>query len=871
MWFKTRRDPRIGDEVRFHRDRLIEDAVARGLDRGEAERRAFLELGNVAVVEEATRDARGRWLEHVGQDLRYAQRMFRRSPAFATVAVLSLALGIGANTAILSLVDTVLLRALPVERADELVFLETVGSAGRSGAPPAPCFVRLRRETPAFAGMAAFATDDLRLEVDGRVEQVFGQVASGSYFKVLGLTPAAGRLMTEDDEAADRPVAVIGDGYWQRRFNRSPDAIGKTLALGDRTYTIIGVTPARFWGLEPGRRVEVTLPIRLERGLQPDDTRTFFDAVARLAPGASVQQASAQANAVFQSWVNQRQLSGIQRDREFARLELASASRGTDGLRSRFAMPLYGLAFVAGAVLLIACANLGNLLLVRGAARERELAIRLATGAGAGRLFRQLLTETLLLFVLGAAASLVVAVLTIRTLAGFVAVGRLPILIDVQYDWRLALLAGGIALTAGLLTGLWPALQAVRTDPQAAMKDGAGRVAGSRRLEAAARVLGTGQVALSLVLVVAALVLGRTMINLRAVDLGFDGTSVATMSLDLRLPQESRQSRQDFWRQALERVRALPGVRTATLSVLTPLSGRNTSQAITVPGYHPGDEPDRLVRLNHVSEDYFQTFGIRVLRGRALAARDTASAARVAVVSEAAVTAYFGGRDPVGETLTLGESRAYQVVGVVRDHKHRSVREDAARFVYVPLWQPIDDLSRITLSVASTQPAAALSRTIADEMRALQPSSLISDVVSVDEQIDATLVTERLLSTLAAGFAILALVVAAIGLYGVLSYAVTRRTTEIGVRMALGEGPRRVAWSVFRGALGQMSAGLLLGLPVALLLVRTTEGLLFGVTSTDLSIYVLAAAVLMAVVCLAAWWPARRAARVDPLVALRHG
>lgn len=284
---------------------------------------------------------------------------------------------------------------------------------------------------------------------------------------------------------------------------------------------------------------------------------------------------------------------------------------------------------------------------------------------------------------------------------------------------------------------------------------------------------------------------------------------------------------------------------------------------------HPRDEPERRVRLNHVSEDYFETFGIRVLRGRALAARDTAGAARVAVVNEAAVTAYFGGREPVGETLTLGDSSAYQVVGVVRDHKHRSVREDAARFVYVPLWQPIDDISRITLSVASAQPAAALARAIAEEMHALQPSSLISDVVSVDEQIDATLVTERLLSTLAAGFAILALVVAAIGLYGVLSYAVTRRTTEIGVRMALGESPVRVAWAVFRGTLGQVAVGVGLGLPVAWLVVRAADGLLVGVTSTDLSIYVLAATVLTAVACLAAWWPARRASRVDPLAALK--
>ncbi len=872
MWFSRRRAPRISEEVRFHRDRLIEDYVARGMGRQAAERRAFLELGNPAVIQEATHDARGRWLDDFARDLHYGIRALRRTPGFTAVAVLSLGLGIGANTAVASLMDALLRRPLPVAAPENLVFLQTVGSEQRSAAPPAPAFLRVRHETSAFAGIAAFATDDLRLEVDGRAEQVFGQVASGSYFRVLGLSPAAGRLMTEEDDAADRPVAVLGYGYWQRRFGGAPDAIGRTIVSGGRTFTIVGVTPPRFWGLEPGRQVEVTLPLRLERNLQAADTRTFFSAIGRLAPGVSTEQAADEANAAFQRWADERQLPEARRVREFARLDLAPASRGTEGLRTRFAMPLYGLALVAGALLLVACVNLGNLLLVRGAARAREFAIRRATGAGLGRLVRQLLTETMLLFALGAVVSIAVAVVTMRTLAGFVAVGRIPIAIDLQYDWRFVAVAAGIALAAAFATGLWPAWQAVRTDPQAAMKDGAGRVAGSRRLNRATRVLGTVQVALSLVLVVTAGAFVRTIINLRSVDVGFDSAHVLTMSMDLRLPPDRQSAgREPIWRQTLERVRTLPGVRAASLSVLTPLSGRNTTTPVVVRGLDaPDDDASRAVHLNHVSEDYFATFGITVLAGRAPASQDAAGSHSVAVINEATMAAYFGGRDPIGETLTLGDRMAYQVAGVVRDHKHRSLREHAARFVYVPLWQPLEAISRITLSVSSNQPAAALARAIAEEVRVVHPTTLLSDVVTAEEQIDATLVTERLLSTLAAGFAILALGLAAIGLYGVLSYAIAHRATELGVRVALGAAPRHVAWSVLRGVVGQVAVGLGLGLPVAVVAMRTAEGLLFGLTPADLSTYVLAAAVLASVACVAAWGPTRRAARVDPLVVLRH-
>jgi predicted permease len=716
--------------------------------------------------------------------------------------------------------------------------------------------------------MAAFAGDELKLEVAGGVEQVFGQVASGSYFELLGLQPAAGRLLRPDDDRLDPPVAVIGHGYWLRRFGGAPDAIGRTLSHRDRAYTIVGVTPPRFRGLHPGREVDVTLPITQERGLLADGGAWWFEAVARLRPRTSREQAAAQADAVFQSYMKDRAGSAAVRLEHFDHVELAPAGRGLEPLRSRFARPLLLLTLVAGVVLLAACANLGSLLLARGAAREKELAIRLATGAGQGRLLRQLLTETLLLFFLGACAGLVVAHLAIEGLTGFFAVGRSPIQLDVHYDWKLAGFAAGIALAAGLLTGLWPALRGER---RAAIQAGGSRLAGSRGVERAGRLLVTVQVALALVLAVTAALFVKTMANLRAVDLGFSRTQVLSLSLDPVLTgAPATELREQFWQRALERVRALPGVEAASLSVLTPLSGRDTGKSVSAPGFTPQSDAERMVRLNHVSEDYFRTFGVRLTRGRDFTRGDARPAAKVAILNETAARTYFGTRDPIGESLGFGRSVVYRVVGVVEDTRHRSLREPSQRFAYVPLWQPLDALTRITLAVSSAEPQAALARSVSREVKAIHPNTLVSDVIAVEDQIDATLLSERLLSTLATAFATLALSLSAIGLFGTLSYSVARRTAEFGVRMALGAGPARIAWSVVRETLLRVVAGLALGLPAALVASSAARALLFGVAPADPDAYLAAAAALTTVAGLAAWLPARRAASIDPCDALRR-
>ena len=789
----------------------------------------------------------------------------RNSPGFATVVVVTLAIGICANTALVSLLHTVLLRELPVTAPQELVFIRTVRDGALGGAPPYPYFERIREQGSSFSGMATFAADELRIEVDGSAEQVFGQVVSGNYFQVLGVTPAEGRLMTTGDERLDPPVAVIGFGYWQRRFGGAPGAIGRTLSFGNRTFTIVGVTPPRFQGLEPGRQVDVTLPITTSPLIRNAQVQ-WFQSVARLRSGVGTRQAATEADASFQSLRAERSRSDARATTRFEHIELTPASRGMDRLRARFSSPLSVVTMVTGIVLLIACANLGGLLMVRGATRRREFALRLATGASSARLLRQVLTETLLLFVCGAAAGLFVAYVAIEGLTGFFATGRRPILLDVQYDWQLILYALGVTLTTGVLTGVWPAVRALRIEPLTAMKEDQARLACWHRSKAR-QVLVSAQVALSLALLVAAALFARTMVNLRAVDLGFTPSGVLTMSVDPGSRDDETGARAPMWTQWLERVRALPGVRSVSLSVLTPLSGRNTGVMMSVPGVNVRGD----VRLNHVSEDYFQTFGIAVLAGRSFTRQDATGSPKVVVLNETAARAAFPGRSPLGERVELAGAGLYQVVGVVRDYKHLNVREAAQPFAFVPLAQPVNPISRLTLAVSSNTPSAALARTVADQIRAGHPETLVSDLIGVDAQIDETLLSERLLSMLASGFAVLVLALAAIGLYGMVSYAAAARTTEFGVRLALGAPRSHVAGGVIAEAMRPVAAGIAIGLPLSLMIARAAERLLFGVTPSDATSYVFGAAAMLIVAAAAAWFPARRACALDPAATLRRG
>lgn len=864
-------------ELQLHLEQLTRESLAAGLDETVARRATRRAFGSLDLVREQCRDTRRVGLvEDLVRDVRYGVRLLGRAPMFTATAVLSLAIGLGVTTGIFSIADVVLWRLLPVSHPEQLVFLKTAGTAEVGGAPPYPVFRQMRIDSAAFTGMAAFASDDLRIDIDGQLEQVHGQLASGNYFDLLGVAPMAGRLTTQADEDALQPVAVVSHGFAQRRFGGPRHAIGRTIGFPDTRFTIVGVTPPGFVGLQPGRVVDITLPIVFERDALESTETWWFEVVARLAPDTTTAAATAQVDAIFQTFMNgvdAASSTASMRRSHFDHLTLVPAAQGLDQLRGRFSTPLHILILVSGAVLLITCLNLGNLLLVRGATRERELAIRVAAGAGDGRLCRQLLTETLLLFVAGGALGMVVASMVVAVLTGYFAIGRSPILVDVSWDWRLGAFAAGITLVAGLLTGLWPALRLLRSDRGSALSGHGVRLAGSARISRVARWSVASQVALSLVLVVAATMAMQTMANLRAVPLGFQPAQILTMSLDplnLVASDTNDEARASFWRESLRRIRALPGVDAASLSVLTPLSGRDRGRFVRVAGFDPQTTDDRLIRVNLVSDGYFETFGVERRQGRVLTAADTQTA-MVAVVNEAAVAKYFGGRGALGETLDIGEFGAYQIVGVVADHTHRSLRETAPPMAFISLWRMAESPARITLAVGSALPAAAVARAVADQVRSVHSQTLISDVLAVDEQIDATLVVERILTTLATGVAVLAVGMAMLGLHGVLSATVARRRTEFGVRMALGASRGHVAWSVYREVIWQVAAGLVGGVPVALALTPYGANLLYGVRPADPSTILLSIVVLALVAAVAAGLPVRRALSIPPSEALREG
>jgi len=877
MFRNRRTDGDFRDEVESHieleRDRLI----AEGLPPHEALAAARRAFGNMTLATERFHESRrwGSW-ERVVQDIRYGLRSLRNTPAFTAAALLTIALGVGANTAVYSLMDSLLLRSLPVRAPNELVFVQAAGTAGTSGAPPYPCFLRLRAETVSFSGLAALAADELRVEIDGRPEQVKAQVASGNYFEVLGLNPLIGRLMNEDDERSDTPVAVISEAYWRRRFGRDPAAIGKTITFRDRPYTIIGVTPAEFWGLQPGMPIDLTLPITLERKLIADRQAWWFGIVARMKPGSSIPMAEAESTAVFHSFLSGQAYASDLLEKHFHHIQIDSAAHGMDILRKRFSKPLYALSAIVGLILLIAVANIANLLLARGMSRQREFAVRLAIGAGRARVVRQLTTETILLFIGAAIPGVWIAALGVEFVQGLLAEGRRPILIAAGLNWRVLGFALAVSFLAGLSAALLPAWNAFRTDAGLAIRGSRARTGESHGSVMLGRTLVAFQVAVSLVLLAGATTFLRTLANLRNIDPGFRNRDVLTMSLELPDGYTSSGRSGNVWQNVLESVRALPGVRSAAFSVFTPLSGRDRGAAVEISGYRPASFEDAWIRVNEISDGYFETLGIPLVRGR-LPARTGAAATRGdAVINESAARQYFAGRDPVGQTIVFAHKDApaevYQVAGVVRDTKHMSLRDTVPRFVFIPIRQQGSRERRLTLTIAPASPGGltALVPSVQSRIRSTHPELLISEVITVRDQLDATLLTERLLSGLSASFAVLALLLASVGLYGVLSYRIGQERSAIGIRIALGATPGSVVHSILRQSAVVILAGLAIGLPFAVVAERQAESMLWGVNSHDPAIYLGAGLILCIAGLVSAWIPARRASSIDPAESLRH-
>jgi predicted permease len=869
-------DADLEAEIAAHIEMAVDDNLRRGMKADEARRLAAMKFGSPLSASEQAGDQGGLpKLESFFRDVAYACRGMRKSPAFTSVVVLTLALGIGANTALFSLVEAVLLRHMPVRDPGSLYFLSNVGAKGPYAGPPYEVYESFRDHTTSFDGMAAHVADNLTLSIGGRVEQVWGEYASGSYFDVLGVHAALGRVLTASDDRLQPPVAVLSYAYWQSRFGGDPAVIGKTMSIDRTQLTIVGVVEPRFAGLVPGRPSGITVPFTALNPAMLKGSNWFLDIVARIKPGVTPKRAQAEIDPIYQNFMKPLvDFSPDLRRDYFDHMELLPAAGGASTLRSQFAQPLLILMVLVGVVLLVGCSNLANLFMVRAASREREFAVRMAIGAGWWRLARQLLTETTLLFGCGAAVGLALAAWGSQRLAGFLAVGRTPLFIEPHLNPAVLTFTAAVTLLAGLVFGVAPTLMAARTNPHAALHGSGGRSTDSRARMGIRHTLVVAQVALSLALLVGGGLFVRTLANLNRLDLGFRQQGVLTMRVFPSGPGYTDERLDGLWSNLQARVRRIPGVVDASVSVLTPLSGRDRGIRVSVPGFRPDGGMAQLMTQNHVSEDYFETFGIPLVAGRTFRPADSKDAPQVVIVNEAAARFYFDGRNPIGATVELGaggtQRRVCTIVGVVRDARHMSVRQEVPRFVYLPVAQRREHLGQLTLAVRTVGNPGILTAAVEREVRAVGPDMLVTEVMTIQQQVDAALVQERLLGAVGGFFSLLALVLSAVGLHGLLAYVVDQRTAEIGIRMALGAERSAVVWMILGRSLWLVAIGLAVGIPAALWAVRPLGSLLYGLEPADTTTLATGVMVLVATAILASYIPARRASSIDPITALRN-
>lgn len=880
----------IDREVRFHVDELIDDLVARGRTPDAARREAYARFGHRQVVKERVRDVDvPRWLETLSGDLRYALRALRAAPAFTGVIVLSLALGIGANTAIFTLINAVMLRTLPVRDPGALVELTVADDGARNGQSASvnstftnPIWEAIRDGRPGLAGTLAFSNQGYDLSNGGVERPTQGAMVSGSYFNVLGVTPALGRLLLPSDDVRGCPAtAVLAHAFWQAEYGGAPSVIGRTISLNGHAFEIIGVAPAGFLGVQVGRAPSVYFPICALDVLQPDrhalDARSnwYLSIMGRLAPGQTLAGTRAalatMARGVFEATTPQHWSPSEQERYRQKGLSARPASTGLSQLRGQYRDALYVLLAVVGVVLLVACANVAQLLMARAAAREHEVAVRLAIGAGRGRLVRQMLTESLVLAFAGAAAGLLFARWSSALIVGYLSPGN-PVALDLAMDPRVLGYTIAVAVATGLLFGVVPAWRSSRVDPQVAMH-GAGRgVVGDSR-HRIQRAMVAGQLALSLVLVVAAGLLGGSFRRLLTLDPGFRREGVLLADVNwarLGYPDEREAAiRQEL----LDRVRAIPGVQRASASLITPISGSGWNDLVAVDGFTPATERDALLWFNGIATDYMATMGTRLVAGRDIAADDRIGSPDVILINQAAVRHFFGGRDPIGRQLRVSTHDSLgaplTVIGVVEDAKYRRMTEEAPPTAYVPLAQSPTWGPSVTLSIRTNGAPGALIPTVTRALAELDPAIGIS-FTSLETQVLNSLARPRLLATLSTFFGGLALLLAVIGLYGAIAYGVARRRPEIGVRLALGATRRGVIRMVIGEAGTVVLIGVVAGGILALAAGRVLAAFLYGVAPNDAATLALAAVTLAFVALLAGAFPAWRASTVDPMEALRR-
>jgi predicted permease len=907
LFRKTEVDREMDDEVKGFIDDAAREKMKRGMSREQALREARLELGGVERVKEEVRSFG--WESIAGnlwRDLRFGARMLRKNPGFTAFAVLMLMLGIGANAAVFSVIEAALLRNLPVEQPNQLVFVDWAGrtpddvittqeSVDNDNVLSYAIYERLRDENTVFSDLFAYAAlgflnTDTNIKIDGEVSVVEGEMVTGNYFQGLGVKPILGRGIEPSDTLTSTPVAMISYAYWQRRFNRDPNVIGKAILVDRIPYTITGVAPSGFYGLRSGHQPDVWVSMTDDPklapfgGSNPNGISAFRDpkwwwvvAVGRLKPGIRPERAQTLLDVYFR----QAMISTVDnatKGRDLVpKIVLDPAARGLALLREKYQQPLGLLIGSTALVLLIACANLAGLLLARARARRKEMAMRMAIGASRTGLVGQLLMESVLLVACGAAAGIMLAYWSSRGLAAWMFAGHDAVSLTPELDLKVLAFTIGIAAVTGIVFGILPAVSATRVDVSSAMKETAEEAAsgGGRRMSLG-NLLVAAQAALAVVLLAGAGLFLRTVNNLEARDLGFNRQKLALFTVKPAQIGYKGERLMNFYGQMLDRVRSLPGVDSASAAQLALVSGWVSSGPVTPEGPKPdfGAKPSMRGYWNGIAPDFLDTMGIKLLLGRTIERRDMAASPRVAVINQEMAERFWGSANPLGRHFSLGSklnpSKEFQVIGVAQNGVFADLREKTLPTAYIPFTQSEWEVTDLTYFLRTHGDTAALGPEIRDAVHSVDPDLPIFNLKTEDALIEESLGEEHLFSRLLSIFGGLALLLTATGIYGLLAYTVGRRVREIGIRMALGATQGNVLWLIVKRGLVLTALGTSAGIVAALGVTRLLRAFLYGVNPADPATFIAVAALLGAIAALACWLPARRATQLDPMVALRH-
>jgi len=887
-----RLDADLDEELAFHIAERTDELMKNGLTREQASREAQRRFGPYTRQREAARDMDvARSLEAFLEDVRYGLRQLRLNPGFAAVAVLSLALGIGANSGIFQLINALRLKSLPVPNAEHLVAVDVASdffmsgwTQGRHRIFTYAQFAQMSEQQQAFSGLLAFGTARFNLARGGEARYAQGLYVTPNFLHVAGITPALGQWLAPDTDPRDcsGAGALLNHAFWQREYGGDPSLVGRSISLDGRSFPILGVTPPSFAGLEPARRFDVAVPICADGVFAGDGAGRLANTIAwwltpigRLKPGWSVERASAHMRDVSPGVFRGSQPEAYAPDaieRYLANeLRVVSARAGVSSLRRDYENPLWILLASTGLVLLIACANLANLLLSRASVREREMALRQAVGASRGRLVAQLMSESLVLACLGAALGAWLAYLLSRGLVFFLTSSGRDLDVALGADWRVSGFTAALALATCLLFGLVPAMRATKGAPVDAMRGGRGSTSGAERY-GLRRALVVSQIALSLVLLVGALLFGQSFRNLLATETGIVSDGVLIANVHANVPHLNPESRRAMFRLLEERIDALPDVESSAAVAFAPFSGHGWNESV-----HADDDAattgGEIAWLNQIGPGYFQTLKTPLFAGRDFGPQDGANAPRVAIVNEQLARALFGDSDPIGrsfryEAYVGNADPTYQIVGLVKNTKYGRLREEQRRIAFLPLAQADGDQKERSFVVRARGPFGNVMAGVTRRMAETDPAALVEFSV-LDREVKQSASRERLMANLSGGFGLLAALLSALGLYGVMSYRVTRRRSEIGVRMALGAGRGSIRGMVLGEAGRLLFLGLALGLAASIALSRYAESLLFGLAPNDVRTLALGCALLTTVAFVAAWMPVQRATRLDPATNLR--